>query len=130
MGEMGNNGTQIGRQVKENVETEADFAVLPMLRGKRLVVVGADSSLIDYQHDQSHSWPNTSTSDGELDSEKLEKIEKRCVKKVMLVERTAYDTVIKCHHSYHTRCHTSYVTGKHVWSDDWTLIDQKLKLLL
>ena len=40
--------------------------------------------------------------------------------KVMLVERTAYDTVMKCHHSYHTRCHTSYVTGKHLWLDNQT----------
>jgi len=34
----------------------------------------------------------------------------RCIPKVMQVEETVYDRAIKCHHSYHEKCHMTYIT--------------------
>jgi len=34
----------------------------------------------------------------------------RCVEKVMMTEETVYDDVIECHHSYDSKCHTTYKT--------------------
>ena len=34
----------------------------------------------------------------------------RCVEKVMMVEETEWEEVVKCDHSYSQRCHQSFVT--------------------
>ena len=106
--------------VKDDVKVESDkYLALPILRGRQLVMQGRDTSLIDYRRNNSHVAAQSnllkvsgSYNRGErkVKSDRL-KEEKRCVEKVMLVTETVYDTVIQCHHSYHKRCHTTYITG-------------------
>ena len=102
----------------ENVKND-EFVDLPVLRGRHMPVEGAGPSWIDVGGDQANFDGKRNLSTGSVGYErrgqKLEndqlKEKRRCVEKVMLVTETVYDTVIQCHHSYHKRCHTTYVTG-------------------
>lgn len=119
---VGNRGDGENEDVKDEDGVKSDkFGDLPILRGRQLDVSGPSPSWRDYRVDHANTGGL-----GDLSSlrdkkrkvvkgkRNLEKGEKRCVEKVMLVTETVYDTVIQCHHSYHKRCHTTYVTGKSI----------------
>ena len=40
----------------------------------------------------------------------VDEVDIRCVEKVMMVEETEWEEVVKCDHSYSQRCHQSFVT--------------------
>ena len=102
---------KVEKAIKDLIEESDDFVALPMLRGRQLVMSGDKRSLIDYRSDvlQSNVSIDSENASYSVENEK-QKVEKRCVEKVMLVTETVYDTVIQCHHSYHKKCHTTYVT--------------------
>ena len=126
---------KVGEWESEDVNDEESlngdkYVDLPVLRGRQLDLSGPSPSWRDYRGDHANTGGLGDLSLlGDRIGERKRKVakgkravlkgarsvdkgERRCVEKVMLVTETVYDTVIQCHHSYHKRCHTTYVTGK------------------
>jgi len=103
---------KLEKAIENLIDESDDIVALPMLRGRQLVMSGAKRSLVDYRSDMAQSNVSIESENASYSVEnERQKGEKRCVEKVMLVTETVYDTVIQCHHSYHKRCHTTYVTA-------------------
>ena len=113
-------GEEESEDVTDEENNKSDkYVNLPVLRGRQLVVSGSVPSWRDYrvdhadvegQGDKSSKSFGYGRGERKLENDSV-RGERRCVEKVMLVTETVYDTVIQCHHSYHERCHTTYVTG-------------------
>ena len=113
-------GEEESEDVTDEESDKSDkYVNLPVLRGRQLVVSGSVPSWRDYRVDHasvegrgdiSSKRGGQGRGERKLENDSV-RGERRCVEKVMLVTETVYDTVIQCHHSYHKRCHTTYVTG-------------------